>query len=81
MIDEKGLDESAADRIGTYVKLKGGQDLIEALLTDEDLRGQKAAIEGLEDIKLLLKYCELYGILDKVGIVPFFFIYFKVLSI
>ena len=67
MIDEKGLDESAADRIGTYVKLKGGQDLIEALLTDEDLRGQKAAMEGLEDIKLLLKYCELYGILDKVS--------------
>jgi hypothetical protein len=24
----------------------------------------------------LLKYCELYGILDKVGIVPFFFIYY-----
>ncbi|CAC5373700.1 HARS [Mytilus coruscus] len=67
MIDEKKLDPAAADRIGTYVKLKGGLDLIEALLTDEDLKKQKAAVEGLEDLKLLLKYCDLFGILDKVS--------------
>lgn len=66
MIDEKKLDPAAADRIGTYVKLKGGQDLIDALLADEDLMKQKSAMEGLQDLKLLLKYCELYGILDKV---------------
>ncbi|XP_071126403.1 histidine--tRNA ligase, cytoplasmic-like isoform X1 [Mytilus edulis] len=67
MIDEKFLDPAAADRIGTYVKLKGGLDLIEALLTDEDLKKQKSAVEGLQDLKLLLKYCDLFGILDKVS--------------
>jgi hypothetical protein len=44
----------------------GGHQLIQKLLTDERLSKQKSAVEGLEDMKLLLRYCELYGILDKV---------------
>ena len=44
----------------------GKADAIDVLLTDKDLKAQKAAVEGLEELKLLLKYCDLYGISDKV---------------
>ncbi|XP_050416694.1 histidine--tRNA ligase, cytoplasmic isoform X2 [Patella vulgata] len=67
MIDEKGLDPVAADKIGKYVELKGGLDLVDKLLQDENLIKESSAKQGLEDMKLLLKYCELFGVLDKVS--------------
>ncbi|XP_021346565.1 histidine--tRNA ligase, cytoplasmic-like isoform X1 [Mizuhopecten yessoensis] len=67
MIEEKKLDPEVADKIGIYVKLQGGQDLIEKLLEDEAIKSQKAAVEGLQDISLLLKYCKLFGISDHVS--------------
>ncbi|XP_013387295.1 histidine--tRNA ligase, cytoplasmic isoform X2 [Lingula anatina] len=66
MVDEKGLEPSSADLIGTYVKQSGGTELIDMLLQDERLSKSKDAKEGLEQMKLLLRYCELYGIKDKV---------------
>lgn len=66
MINEKGITPDAADRIGEYVRLNGGLELAEKLLSDEKLSKTKAAIEGLEGIKLLLHYCEIYGIKDKI---------------
>ena len=41
--------------------------MLDALLTEPSLTKQKSAVEGLEELKLLLKYCELYGIADKVS--------------
>ncbi|KAK3099260.1 hypothetical protein FSP39_001768, partial [Pinctada imbricata] len=67
MIDEKGIDPVAVDKIGEFVKLRGGIDLIDELLQNEMLKSKKEAIEGLEDLRLLLKYCDLYGVLDKVS--------------
>ncbi|KAI5645155.1 histidyl-tRNA synthetase domain-containing protein [Phthorimaea operculella] len=66
MINEKGVTPEAADRIGEYVRLNGGTELVEKLLQDEKLGKTKAAVEGLEGIKLLLQYCELFGIKDKI---------------
>ncbi|XP_052758254.1 histidine--tRNA ligase, cytoplasmic isoform X2 [Galleria mellonella] len=66
MINEKGVMPEAADRIGKYVIMNGGVELAEKLLKDEKLSNSKAAIEGLEGIILLLKYCELFGIKDKI---------------
>lgn len=66
MISEKGILPDAADRIGKYVRLNGGSELADALLKDENLTKVKAAVEGLEGIKLLLHYCELFGIKDKI---------------
>ena len=66
MINEKGISPDAADRIGEYVRLNGGVELVEKLLKDEKLSKTKAAIEGLQGIKLLLEYCGLFGIQDKV---------------
>ncbi|XP_041972626.1 histidine--tRNA ligase, cytoplasmic isoform X3 [Aricia agestis] len=66
MINEKGVTPEAADRIGEYVRLNGGIDLAEKLMKDEKLAKSKSAIEGLEGIMLLLKYCEILGIKDKI---------------
>jgi len=59
MVEEKGLDPAAADRIGEYVRMSGGLELVDKLLTS-DLSNSKLAKQGLEDMKLLLGYCDLY---------------------
>lgn len=66
MVEEKGLSDEVADKIGEYVTLNGKIDLVNKLLQDEHLIKSKSAIEGLEAMKLILKYCEIYGTIDKV---------------
>jgi histidyl-tRNA synthetase len=68
MVDEKGLSLEAADRIGGYVCLNGRIELVDRLLQDETLVGQsKSARDGLEAVRLFLKYCTLYGLEDQVS--------------
>lgn len=68
MVNEKGLSPSVADRIGEYVRLNGKVDLVERLLQDEFLVAQsKSARDGLQAMKLFLKYCVLYGLQDQVS--------------
>ncbi|KAK9875781.1 hypothetical protein WA026_009573 [Henosepilachna vigintioctopunctata] len=67
MIEEKGLTEDVANRIGEYVQLNGGRQLVDKLLEDSELIKSKSAVQGLEAIKLLLEYCELLGTLDAVS--------------
>ena len=67
MVGEKGLEPSAADKIGEYVKLKGGMELVERLTADEALGNNKSAKAALDDMKLLLQYVDLFGITDKVS--------------
>ncbi|XP_063702859.1 histidine--tRNA ligase [Culicoides brevitarsis] len=64
MINEKGLEEEKADKIGEFVCLNGGIELVEQLLKDSRLANVKSAVEGLEDMRLLIKYCGLFGV-DK----------------
>jgi histidyl-tRNA synthetase len=82
MTVEKGLDEKVADRIGEYVGLKGkleyhedrtwglrtgpGWELLDKLESDSALTGIKSAREGLEDMRKLFGYLEVFGVLDKV---------------
>lgn len=67
MIEEKGLDEVAADKIGEYVQLSGGAELVDKLLQDEKLKSIKSAVNGLEGMKLLLKYCNAMGLSERVS--------------
>ncbi|KAM6358144.1 histidine--tRNA ligase, cytoplasmic-like isoform 3-T4 [Alca torda] len=67
MVEEKGLSHEAADRIGEYVQLHGGLDLIERLLQDPKLSQNKLAKEGLGDMKLLFEYLTLFGITGKIS--------------
>jgi len=66
MVNEKNLAEDVADRIHEYVIMNGSKELVEKLLQDEKLIKDKNGKQGVEDMKLLLKYVELMGILDKV---------------
>nr|CAI5857804.1 unnamed protein product [Callosobruchus analis] len=66
MIEEKGLSEATADKIGEYVRLNGKADLVEKLLADENLSKNKSAVKGLEAMNLLLKYCDIYGTTDRI---------------
>ncbi|XP_055624233.1 histidine--tRNA ligase, cytoplasmic isoform X2 [Toxorhynchites rutilus septentrionalis] len=66
MIDEKGLDGEIADRIGEYVRLSGAMDLVDKLAADEKLKTIKTALEGIEDMRLLLQYCDIFGLKDKI---------------
>ncbi|KAM6299717.1 histidine--tRNA ligase, cytoplasmic-like [Aegotheles albertisi] len=67
MVGEKGLSPEAADRIGEYVRLHGGLELIERLLQDPRLSQHKLAKEGLGDMKLLFEYLALLGITGKIS--------------
>ena len=67
MVQEKGLEEQVADRIGEYVKLKGGMDLVDQLLANETLTGNQTALEGIKDMQTLFVYLDLFGIMDKVS--------------
>lgn len=44
----------------------GGISVLDELMKDEKLSQQPAAVEGMQDLKVLLQYCELYKISDKV---------------
>ena len=39
---------------------------MDVMLQNEELLGNKNFKDGIEEIKVLLKYCEIYGVLDKV---------------
>ena len=66
MVDEKGLAGDVADRIGHYVKLHGGMEMLEQLAADPALVAVPDAKVGLDEMRTLLKFCELFGALDKV---------------
>ncbi|SNX87846.1 probable HTS1 - histidine--tRNA ligase, mitochondrial [Melanopsichium pennsylvanicum] len=67
MTQDKGLAEEVADKIGEYVKLKGGRDLLEKLKADATMTGHPTASQGVEDMELLFDYLDVYGISDRMS--------------
>ncbi|EED24536.1 histidyl-tRNA synthetase, mitochondrial precursor [Talaromyces stipitatus ATCC 10500] len=67
MVEDKGLDAAAADKIEKYVSRKGRKDLLEELLKDEDLMANAAAKQGIEEMGLLMDYLEAFGVLDTIS--------------
>ncbi|XP_022649214.1 histidine--tRNA ligase, cytoplasmic-like isoform X2 [Varroa destructor] len=61
MCEVKGLAEETADKIEKFVKFNGGVELVDKFL-GEDLGKNPNAKKGLEDLKLLFEYAEIYGI-------------------
>ncbi|XP_043527160.1 histidine--tRNA ligase, cytoplasmic isoform X1 [Frieseomelitta varia] len=66
MIEEKGLNESSADKIGTYVSQFGEMELISKLREDNELMKYESAVKGLESVELLFKYCNILQVTDKI---------------
>ncbi|WFD31108.1 histidine--tRNA ligase [Malassezia sp. CBS 17886] len=67
MVHDKGLCGEVADKIGTYVCLRGGRDLLARLQTDAELTQNPRALEGLQDMELLFQYLEAYGVADRIS--------------
>ncbi|KAF7976190.1 hypothetical protein HWV62_7360 [Athelia sp. TMB] len=67
MTEEKGLDPAVADKIGEYVKHKGGVELLDTLLADKALMANPSAKAGLENMGLLFKLLKAYKALDRIS--------------
>ncbi|KAL4263999.1 histidine--tRNA ligase [Pleurotus pulmonarius] len=67
MTDEKGLDPAVADKIGEYVKLKGGLDLLEKLEADATLMANPNAKQGVAEMKILFGLLKAYKVIDKLS--------------
>ncbi|EPQ30580.1 uncharacterized protein PFL1_02104 [Pseudozyma flocculosa PF-1] len=67
MVVDKGLDEAVADKIGEYVKHRGGRDLLERLEHDAVLSAHPTASQGLKDMALLFDFLDVYGITDRMS--------------
>ncbi|KAI0273978.1 histidyl-tRNA synthetase [Russula aff. rugulosa BPL654] len=67
MTEEKGLDSISADKIGEYVKHKGGRPLLDQLLADATLTASAKAKQGLDEMVILFTFLEAYKISDKVS--------------
>ncbi|GAB1526714.1 Cytoplasmic and mitochondrial histidine tRNA synthetase [Rhizoctonia solani] len=66
MVEEKGLPEEVADKIGEYVKLKGGPELL-TQLRESPLASNESAKAGMEDMELLFKYLNVFGITHQMS--------------
>lgn len=66
MVEEKGLDEFDADKIGTYVSQFGGVELISKLRKDDELMKHESAVKGLDSVELLFKYCDIFQVTDRI---------------
>jgi histidyl-tRNA synthetase len=67
MVNEKHLPGDIADQIGEYVRQSGKVDLVEKLMEDSKLvEKSKSAKEGLEAMKLFLRYIDLYDLTQYV---------------
>lgn len=67
MVEEKGLPEEVADRIGEYVQHSGSiNDMLQFIKSDAPLCANESVKEGLADMELLASYVEAYDITGKV---------------
>ncbi|KAJ1302826.1 hypothetical protein OPQ81_003131 [Rhizoctonia solani] len=66
MVEEKGLPEDVADKIGEYVKLKGGPELL-AQLRSSPLASNESAKAGMDDMEVLFKYLDVFGITHQMS--------------
>lgn len=66
MTETKGLEPAVADKIGEYVKHKGGPSLLQQLRADATLMANPSAKLGIEEMEILFTYLEAYNVIDKV---------------
>ncbi|KAF2182254.1 histidyl-tRNA synthetase [Zopfia rhizophila CBS 207.26] len=68
MVEDKGLDPAVADRIGEYVKLKGGREIVTRLQEMPEVSANASAKQGLEEMALLCNYLDIFGVLTALSI-------------
>jgi histidyl-tRNA synthetase len=67
MTEEKGLEGEVADKIGEWVVLKGKQDLLDKLRSDEKLAANASMKAGMDELELMFSYLEAFNALDVVS--------------
>ena len=68
MVEDKGLPDEVADRIGEYVKHSGGiQDMLQLLKRDAALSANVHVQAGIADMDLLAAYLQALRVTDKVS--------------
>ncbi|ODV58488.1 histidine--tRNA ligase [Ascoidea rubescens DSM 1968] len=68
IVEEKNQSKEVADKIGEFVKLKGGLDeILPILLSNEELMSNPLAKEGIEEMKLLNGYISVFSISDFIS--------------
>lgn len=74
MVEQKGLEEVVADKIETYVTMKGGrgdnmsaEELLDKLKADKDLMANAKAAQGIEHFDMLFRYLRSWKALDKIS--------------
>jgi histidyl-tRNA synthetase len=68
MVQDKGIPDEVADRVGGYVKHRGSiRSMLELLNADTTLTVNDNVKAGLDDITLLASYLEALGVEDKVS--------------
>ncbi|KAG0706674.1 hypothetical protein DFH29DRAFT_798034 [Suillus ampliporus] len=67
MTEEKGLSSDVADKIGEYVKHKGGPSLLDLLKADAPLMANTSAKQGISDMEILFTLLRAYKVLDKIS--------------
>ncbi|KAI1294503.1 putative histidyl-tRNA synthetase [Xylaria venustula] len=68
MVEEKGLSDEVADKVGQHVQRSGTlREMIETLQSDEGLNSNDSIKSGLNDMNLLASYLEALDVSDKVS--------------
>jgi histidyl-tRNA synthetase len=68
MVDEKGLDPAAADRIGGYVDWAGdGREVLARLRADAAIAAADSCAAALDAMELLFTYLEAMGGMDRIS--------------
>ncbi|KAJ9134142.1 hypothetical protein NKR23_g10300 [Pleurostoma richardsiae] len=66
-MEEKGLSPEVADKIGEYVMLHGGRELLDTLKSDAQLLANDDVAKGLADLDLLFRYTDALEVTDKIS--------------
>ncbi|PRP83493.1 histidine-tRNA ligase [Planoprotostelium fungivorum] len=67
MVEVKGLEPAVADRIETYVQLKGSpMELLEKIRQEKLLESSALAMSALNEMDTLFSYLQCYECLDKI---------------
>ena len=68
MVEEKGLADETADRVGEYVRRSGGmREMLGILKSDSELCANENVNAGLNDMGLLVSYLEAMEVADKIS--------------
>jgi len=67
MVDVKGLEPSAADKIWSYVQRKGDAQLVQSLFQDPVLCANDMAAQALQDLQILFRYIDILDVSEYIS--------------